>query len=171
MLFRSQLTTTFGPLSSYAPDVKADIVVLDRFAPPTAPQRHAIWIEPPPMGSPIPVKSSAKNVALLSWRADTPLGEQLRSQGLVLEQSQVLAPAATVMVVAQSAEGPLMAARDGAYKNVVFGFHPGRGAMRNELATPILMENVLRWMSPGAFRQWEVQAGRSEEHTSELQSH
>ena len=31
--------------------------------------------------------------------------------------------------------------------------------MRNELATPILMENVLRWMSPGAFRQWEVQAG------------
>src|SRR5205085_6131401 len=28
-----------------------------------------------------------------------------------------------------------------------------------ELATPLLMANVLRWMTPGTFRRWELQAG------------
>jgi hypothetical protein len=31
--------------------------------------------------------------------------------------------------------------------------------MKYELATPLLIANVLRWMTPGAFRQWEFQAG------------
>ncbi len=31
--------------------------------------------------------------------------------------------------------------------------------MKYQLATPLLMANILRWMAPGTFRQWEVQAG------------
>ncbi|MGH9648525.1 MAG: hypothetical protein ACRD4E_17105, partial [Bryobacteraceae bacterium] len=44
-------------------------------------------------------------------------------------------------------------------KQVVIGFHPGRGSMKYQLATPLLFANILRWMTPGAFRQWEFQAG------------
>ncbi len=31
--------------------------------------------------------------------------------------------------------------------------------MKYQLATPLLIANILRWMTPGAFRQWEFQAG------------
>jgi hypothetical protein len=31
--------------------------------------------------------------------------------------------------------------------------------MKYQLATPLLMANVLRWMAPDTFRQWDVQAG------------
>ena len=31
--------------------------------------------------------------------------------------------------------------------------------MKYELATPLLIANILRWMAPETFRRWEVQAG------------
>ncbi len=42
---------------------------------------------------------------------------------------------------------------------VVLGFHPLRSSMKYELATPLLMANILRWMAPETFRRWDVQAG------------
>src|SRR5258708_36369932 len=39
------------------------------------------------------------------------------------------------------------------------GFNPVKSAMRFELATPLLMANLLRWMAPDAFREADVQAG------------
>jgi hypothetical protein len=39
------------------------------------------------------------------------------------------------------------------------GFHPARPSMKYELATPLLIANILRWMMPGNYRRWEVQAG------------
>ena len=42
---------------------------------------------------------------------------------------------------------------------VVLGFHPGRPSMKYELATPLLIANILRWMAPETFRSREVQAG------------
>ena len=65
-------------------------------------------------------------------------------------------------MVAETTEGPVVIAREGARaepKQVVIGFHPGRGSMKYELATPLLIANILRWMVPGAFRRWEFQAG------------
>jgi hypothetical protein len=50
-------------------------------------------------------------------------------------------------------------ARPGKHKSVAFGFHPGRTAMRFELATPLVFANVLRWMAPEVFRRWEMNGG------------
>ena len=41
----------------------------------------------------------------------------------------------------------------------VFGFHPAFSGMRYELATPLLFANLLRWVSPEIFRQWEIGGG------------
>ena len=61
--------------------------------------------------------------------------------------------------MAETTEGPVIVARGSNPKQVVIGFNPGRGAMKYQLATPLLFANILRWMTPGAFRQWEFQAG------------
>ena len=82
---------------------------------------------------------------------------------VTLESAEVFSPAAGDITVAETTEGPVVVAREGAResnpKQVVIGFHPGRGSMKYQLATPLLIANILRWMTPGAFRQWEFQAG------------
>lgn len=155
-----QLDVVFQQPSEYDPAVKADVVVLDRFAPPTPPHSDSLWIEPPADGSPIPVKETKTNVRLEKWSTDMPLGAGLRTQEVTLESAQVFTPAPGDMVAAESAAGPLVVARESkGTKLAVFGFHPGRPSMKYQLATPLLIANVLKWMAPDVFRSREVQAG------------
>jgi hypothetical protein len=58
--------------------------------------------------------------------------------------------------IGEVAAGPVIVARPGKPKMAVFGFHPALSGMRYELATPLLFANLLRWVSPEVFRQWEI---------------
>jgi hypothetical protein len=154
-----QVDAVFEAPAKYDAQVKADVVVLDRFAPPARPGVSSIWIEPPASGSPVPVKGTRQGVKLERWRADSTLGAGLRSKDVLLDSAEVFAGAAGDIPVAESAEGPLIIARAASPKIVAIGFHPMRSAMKYELATPLLVANILRWMAPETFRRWEVQAG------------
>jgi hypothetical protein len=155
-----QLDATFEDPAKYDPAVKAQVVVLDRFTPLMPPQADSIWIEPAPNGSPIPVKETKANVHLAGWNDDTPLGAGLRTQDVVLESAQVLTAAPGDMVAAESSAGPLVVARESkSGKLAVLGFQPGRPSMKYQLATPLLIANILKWMAPEMFRSRDVQAG------------
>ncbi len=154
-----QVEAVFDAPAKYDPQVKADIVVLDRFAPPVRPKVDSIWIEPPAAGSPIPVRGTRNGLKLDSWRSETTLGAGLRTKDVLLESAEVFAAAPGDIPVAESSEGPLVVARPGPPKVVVLGFHPVRSSMKYELATPLLLANIERWMAPETFRHWEVQAG------------
>jgi VWA domain-containing protein/aerotolerance regulator-like protein len=155
----SQIATDFEAPGKYDPQAKADIVVLDRFAPPLKPHADSIWIQPPADGSPIPVKGTRSGVKLTRWRPETVLGAGLRTKDVELDTAEIFAAAPGDIPVAESEEGPLVLARPGTPKIAVIGFHPLRSSMKYELATPLLMANILRWMAPETFRRWEVQAG------------
>jgi len=158
-----QVDAVFESPGKFDSAVKADVVVLDRFTPLSAPRAASIWIQPPTAGSPIPVKTTRTSVKLDQWHTETPLGAGLRTRDVTLESAELFTPAAGDITVAETADGPVIVARGGLRettpKQVVIGFHPGRGAMKYQLATPLLFANILRWMTPGAFRQWEYQAG------------
>ena len=151
--------TEFRAPQAFDPAAQADIVVLDRFAPPAVPRAHAIWIQPPASGSPAPIRATLNGVALERWNADVPLGAGLYTRDAVLESAQVFTPAANDITVASTSGGPVIVARDGAAKQILIGFHPGRGSMRYELATPLLIANAVRWMAPDTYRRWDLQAG------------
>jgi hypothetical protein len=155
----AQVQAIFETPAKYDPKERADIVILDRFAPPVKPLVSSIWIEPPALGSPIPVKGTRNAVKLQSWRTDTPLGAGLRTKDVQLASVEVFTLAAGDIPVAESTEGPLIVARPGSPKIVALGFHPVKSSMKYELATPLLIANTLRWMAPDVFRSREVQAG------------
>jgi hypothetical protein len=154
----AQVETTFESPEKYDPAVKADLIVFDSFAPKTRPQANTLWISPPQDGSPIPVKGVKAGARLARWHNESSLGEGLRSADVTLESATLFSPAAGDVTVAEAEGGALIVARSGEHKTVVLGFHPGRGAMRFELATPLLTANILRWITPGTFRRWETQA-------------
>ncbi len=155
----SQVEAVFEPVAKYDASVKADIVILDRFAPASRPKVSSIWIEPPAAGSPVVVKGTRSGVKLDSWRTDTPLGAGLRTKDVRLASAEVFTLAPGDIDVAESSEGPLIVARPGVPKIVAMGFQPVKSSMKYELATPLLIANVLRWMAPDVFRSREVMAG------------
>ena len=154
-----QVSATFDAPAKYDPNVKADLVVLDRFAPPVRPRVDSIWIEPPATGSPIPVRETKTQVKLEHWRPETSLGAGLHTKNALLDSGEILAAAPGDIVVADAADGPLIVARPASPKIAVIGFEPLRSSMKYELATPLLVANLMRWMTPETFRRWDVQAG------------
>jgi von Willebrand factor type A domain/Aerotolerance regulator N-terminal len=161
-----QVDATFRPPSGYAPEEQTDVVVLDRFAPPARPKVNAIYLEPPAAGSPIPVRAGPAAMKLERWRADTAVGAGLHTKDTQLESAETFTtgPGDTIVAEAKLADatlGAVIVARPSATnsKLVVIGFQPLKTAMKYELATPLLIANILHWMSPETFRRWEVQAG------------
>lgn len=151
--------TEFRATTAFDANAMADVVVLHRFAPPSPPKGNLIWIEPPGAASPVPVRNTVAGAALDRWSPDTSLGAGLYTRDVVLDSTEVFSPAPGDLTVASVAAGPVIVARDGVVKHVVIGFDPSRGSMKYELATPLLIANALRWMNPGTYRRYELQAG------------
>ncbi|MCS7316238.1 MAG: VWA domain-containing protein, partial [Bryobacteraceae bacterium] len=158
----------YRPPEAYAAAAPADLVILDRFCPAELPQAHAIWVEPPPECAPVAVRETVRKVRLVRWRTDHPVGTGLRSRDAVLPVAHVLVPAPGDAVVAEVEAGPVILARSAPFKSVVLGFHPLEGAMRYEVAAPLLFANVLRWMAPDAFGSMEVRVGSAGSLSLEL---
>ena len=151
-----RVTAVFRKPSEYVAAGDADLVLLDRFRPPAPPQMDSIWIDPPAQGSPIPIRAHPENVPFSHWLPDHALGAGLRTKDFRLESASVFEAAPGDVKIGEVEGGPVIVARPGKPKTVVFGFHPTLSAMRYELATPLLFAHILRWMAPEVFRRWEL---------------
>ena len=153
-----QVEATFAAPSTFTADAKADIFIFDRYVPAQLPAGAAtLWIEPP-AGSPFTVRSVAQKAKLERWHEETPLAAGLYTKDVELESAQIFAAASGDQIVAETAQGPVVVARPGTFKMAALGFHPLRSTMKYDLAAPLLMANLLRWVSPDIFRRWDVQA-------------
>ncbi len=154
-----QVESTFELPAKYDPQAQADIVVFDRFVPQDVPKNVAsVWIEPP-AGSPFGIRTTAAKVKLERWHQETALGAGLYTKDVELAATEVFNLAPGDQAVAETAQGPVVVQRPGAVKMAALGFHPERSAMKYDLATPLLMANILRWLTPEIFRRSDVQAG------------
>jgi len=159
---------TFRPITEYRAEPNTGLVILDRFRPPTPPVGNAIWIEPPVEASPIPVRAKLENVPFDRWCSDNALCAGLRTKDLRLASTYVFEAAPDDIPIGQVVSGPIIVARAGKYKTVVFGFHPALSDLRYELATPLLFGNILRWMAPELFRRSTAAASSAGMVTMEL---
>jgi len=154
-----QVAATFRAPAEYSPQDAASLVILDRFHPPAPPLADAIWIDPPASGSPVPVRARVSDAPFTHWLSDHQLGAGLRTKDFRLESTSVFEAAPDDLKIGEVQQGPVIVARPGKPKIVVLGFHPALSSMRYALSTPLLFANLLRWMSPGIFRRWELNAG------------
>jgi VWA domain-containing protein/aerotolerance regulator-like protein len=152
-----RLSVKFYPTSVYVPDPHADVVVLDRFAPIAAPKPAALWIEPPRGRSPVPIKSVVENATIKSWHADAALEAGLRSKETRIANAEIFETFEGDTAIASAAEGAVVVVRP---KTAVIGFDPLEGDLKFEIATPLLFADLLRWLSPEAFRLLELSAGQ-----------
>ncbi|MEZ5353150.1 MAG: BatA and WFA domain-containing protein [Bryobacteraceae bacterium] len=140
--------------------IEEGIAIFDRCAPRVSAKIPAMYLAPPPTGSPVPVRRQAPEAEFRTWNRDHPLAAGLRAQDLRLGAPEVLSPAAGDAVVAESSAGPLIVARPGSANGtariVAFGFHPVHAGLKFELAAPLLFANAIRWLAPDSFRRFEL---------------
>ena len=163
-----RIRATFRPVSEYRPDKNGELVILDRFRPPQRPAGNAIWIQPPVDASPIPVRETLDGVPFDHWCSGSPLCAGLRTKDLRLASTYVFETAPDDIKIGQVAGGPVIVARPGENKIVVFGFQPALSDLRYELATPLLFGNILRWMAPELFRRSSAAASSAGMVTMQL---
>ncbi len=169
LLSDPRIDAEFRPVSQYSASARmtgADgagearrpaLVVLHRFGPEQAPDASALWIDAPAGRAPMQVKERLSQPEGLFWVPDQPLTAGLRARDMQLGQVSVLVPAAKDAILAGVKAGPILVARgDSERRTIVLGFDPFEGALRFELATPLLIANALRWISPDVFRDVDV---------------
>jgi hypothetical protein len=154
----SRVSAIYRKPAEYRADDRG-LVVLDRFIPPQRPKADSIWIDPPASGSPVPVRQSVEQVSFKSWNPTHPASAGLRAKDFKLDKANVFAAAPDDDKIGEVDAGPVLVARGGSPKVVVFGFHPALSGLRYELTTPLLFANLLRWLSPEVFRRWEISGG------------
>ena len=134
------------------------LVIIDGFRPSAHPRGNVLWIDPPKDQSPVKIRERVEEPTGLKWAANQPLTEGLRSHDVRIGPASVFATERTDVIIAEIDKGPVAIARsnEGNGKLVLIGFHPFAGAMRYELATPLLLGNMLRWVAPDVFRDVDV---------------
>ena len=103
------------------------------------------------------------DAAIKSWHSDAALGFGLHAKEARIARAEVFETFAGDERVASISEGAVVvvrAASEARRKQAVIGFDPLSGPMRFEVTTPLLFANLLRWLSPEAFRTLEITAGR-----------
>jgi len=133
--------------SAYKPDFDADLLLLDSFTPADDPRRPSLRLMP-----------GTAEMAVARWSPTHPVATGVRSQDLRLSGARTLMPAADEAIVAESAQGALIVARDAAPRSVRLGFQPMRAQSRFALATPLLIANIFQWMAPDLFLRREIVA-------------
>ena len=157
-----RVAAEFRPNAQYvrAKRITAALVILHHFRPETRPQGNVLWIDPPPDKPPVAIQSRVEHPEGLRWMPDQPLTAGLRARDVQIEAASVFAPSPKDIRLAEVDERarswwrtfrPTARSRNGGD-----GFRSFRGAMRYELATPLLLANVLRWVAPDVFRDVDV---------------
>jgi hypothetical protein len=142
--------------AQYVPETDPNtLVILHHFRPPVIPKGNVLWIDPPTGNSPFQMMARLDHLENLRWVPDQPLTAGLRARDVQVGAASVFVPRPSDIRLAEANDGPVMIANvsdDGKSHTVVMGFDPFAGAMRFELATPLLLANVLRWVAPDVFR-------------------
>ncbi len=159
-----RLTVKFFAPAEYVPNPSADIAILDRIAPPQPPKIASLWIDPPKENSPLPVKAVVADAVMKTWHSETPLGVGLHAKEASIHTAEVFETFEGDVPVGSIAEGPVVVARPTSAvakaKIAAIGFDPLNGELKFEVTTPLLFANLLRWLSPDAFRTLDITAGR-----------
>jgi hypothetical protein len=165
----SRVSAVFKPTAQYQA-AGAGLIVLDRFHPKEMPRGDSLWIDPPADHSPIAVRTRVDHPGPIEWSSEQVIAAGLRTKDARPDTATVFEPATTDLQIARVEQGPVVIARttENHQHMVVVGFHPSDAGLRYELATPLLIGNILRWLAPESFRNLDLSASSAGTVNAEL---
>lgn len=158
-----RVSAQFYNPSQYQPNPRADVILLDRFAPPKPPAIASLWIQPARDASPLPIKTTLENATITNWNSNTSLGVGLHATETRLASAESFETFQGDIPIASAGRAPVVVARpatSGLPKMALIGFDPFEGEMKFQVTTPLLFANLLHWLSPESLRMLDLSAAR-----------
>jgi hypothetical protein len=156
--------------SSFEQQVQGNhIVILDGLEPPPLHFGNFLLINTSAPNLPIVIKGSAETPPVVDWDTADPILRSVQLRDLQVRRAQVVEVGEGVKPLLYANGSPIMSSLDTGHLRVV---HMGFDLLDTDLplrvAFPVLMSNILEWLSPqhGTFVSHQVQAG--EPYTIEL---
>jgi hypothetical protein len=159
----SRISAKFFRPGEYRAKPEADIALLDGFSAPQPPAVPSLWIQPPDIGSPLPVKTLVDNAPITQWNEASVVGAGLRTTEARLSTAEVFHTFEGDVPIASTAQGPVVVARPpvaGRPEMALLGFDPLAPDMKFQVTTPLLFANLLRWLAPETFDVLDFAAAR-----------
>jgi uncharacterized membrane protein len=133
---------TYSPLEQLrTADAANGVVILDGADAAVAPKAASLQVQ-----------TGTQELRVRSWRNDHPLAAGLRSLDFRLTNARPLQPRADEVSILDTDQGPVLLAGK---NSVRLGFRPSQASLRQEVTGPLLMANILRYLAPDSYRQWE----------------
>jgi Ca-activated chloride channel homolog len=147
------------------------IVILDGVEPPPLQMGNFLLINTTAPNLPIAVKGTAEAPPIVDWDTTDPLLRSVQLRDLQVRRAQVVEVGDEVKPILYASGSPIISTIDtGRLRAVHLGFDLLDTDLPLRVAFPVLMSNILEWLSPrqGAFVSRQVQAG--EPYSVEIES-
>jgi hypothetical protein len=150
-------------LSSFEQQVLGNhIVIMDGLEPPPLSVGNFLLINTSAPNLPITVKGSADAPPVLDWDTADPILRGVQLRDLQVRRAQVVDVGEGVKPLLYANGSPIVSSYDdGRLRAVHLGFDLLESDLPLRVAFPVLMSNILEWLSPqhGTFVSHQVQAG------------
>lgn len=154
-----RLSVHYYSPSQYRSDGKVDVMLLDQFAPPVLPSRPSLWIDPPEHNSPLPIRSTIRDKTIDNWTFDPELGRGLHSHDMRLSSAhgyQTFAGDLGVATVDGEAVAVAQEKSAAGVRLALTGFDVLTPELRYQVSSPLLIANLLRWLTPAGFESQDI---------------
>ena len=152
-------------LSSFEQQVRGNhIVILDGMEPPPVKFGNFLLINTTAPNLPIVSRDSVEAPAIVDWDTTDPILRSVQLRDLHVRRAQVVDVGEGVKPLVYAGGSPIISSMDtGQLRAVHLGFDLLDSDLPLRVAFPLLMSNILEWLSPqhGAFVSHQVRAGES----------
>jgi len=149
--------------SSFEQQVRGNhVVIFDGVQPPPLGMGNFLLINTTPPNFPIVATGTAESPTVVDWDTLDPLLRSVQLRDLHVRRAQVVDIGEGVKAVVHANTSPVVSSLDnGRLRAVHIGFDLLDSDLPLRVAFPVLMENILEWLSPqkGMFVSHQVQAG------------
>lgn len=155
-----EVTATFITPAAYRPpsplrgsgeagEGREDAIVFDRWAPPSPPDRPALYFAPPARGAWLPAGDAVEDLPKWSTAGSHPVVRGVDPFTLNIERARPFTSAALAPVAASARGTPLISVSTSTTgpRLVVVGFGPNDSNLTSAPAFPVLIGNALAWLA------------------------
>lgn len=162
-----RISATFLEPGQVKNQPNTDLFILDEVAAPPDLKTSSLWINPPSVGSPLPVRALVSKASIMKWNTSALMAAGLHARGEQISQAKIFKTQPGDVILASVAsgqeEGPAVVLRSNSGQQrqlAVIGFDPLDTHLRFTVTTPLLFANLLEWMAPEAVRTTELGTSR-----------
>ena len=157
-----KLDLTVVAPDQYEPGVMGyEVIIFDRYNPPTLGDGNYMFIYPPKVGAIWQIGESLETPIITEWERDHPILRHVHLENVQIAEAYQVQVPATANVLVRSFEDPLLIVEESQNRRVVFiGIDTLKSDLPLRIAFPLIVANTIQWFQgESEIEEYHLQTG------------